>query len=111
MNLGEIIDIYEDYQEETKPLGKALIIEEKPEGLTFILDEMPKERQIVYGTKRFLCEIQESNYYPIKTRGIFNKRFVHTIGVLTFNTFEDEDDESAYPLLDNFIEIEGEQMY
>lgn len=111
MKPSEVIDIYEDYQEETKPLGKALIIEEKPEGLTFILDEMPKDKQIVYGTKRFLCEVTESNHYPVGFRRIFNKRYIHTIGALTFNTFEDEDDESAYPILDDFLRVDDTEMF
>lgn len=112
MQAGQAIDIYENYQEETKPFGKALILEEKAEGLTFILDEMPKEKQIVYGTKRFFCEILESDVYPVGFKKTFNKRYIHTIGVLTSNIDEEElDNSDYYTRPDSFLEVDGEQIF
>lgn len=112
MKLGEIIDIYEDYQEEKKPLGKALILQEKQEGLTFILEDLPEAEQIIYGTKRFVCKIIESEYYPKDFIKTFNKRYINKIGRSTSISLDDEDeDTSNYTINDNFIEIDGIQAF
>jgi len=107
MKPGEIINLYEDYQEETKLIGKAKVLHEKGEGLTFILEDMPKDKQIVYGTKKLTCEIEEDCSYPKGYIKTFNKRYIYNIGptpTTMIDDFEKDDDVdiSSYPIQDHF---------
>lgn len=121
MNLeqGQERWIFSDYQTEKKLIGKVELLELVKEGLTFILEDMPKERQIVYGTQHWKCKIISSgSYYPINTIGVFKIRYVNNIGPITSREQIDEDDElteeqylETQLIIDKFVETDGEQWY
>lgn len=111
MQEEDIRYIYSDYQEELEPLAKVKLLSLKREGLTFILDDMPKDKQIVYGTQYWECEILASKYY---TRGYiktFPIRYIYKIGDVQAELGYKEDDESVYTIQDKFLEIDGEEIY
>lgn len=101
--------IYKDYQTETQVLGKVKLISLNRDGLPFILEDMGKDTQIVYGTQYWLCEILEDCYYRKGTQKTFPIRYISNIGFVP-TTVPDEIEEE-YKLIDKFIEIDGEEIY
>lgn len=121
MNLEEGQErwIFSDYQTEKKLIGKVKLLELVKEGLTFILEDMPKEKQIVYGTQHWKCEIISSgSYYPLGSVGIFKIRYINNIGPITSDMDYNEDQElteeeylETQKIIDKFIEIDEEKCY
>lgn len=111
--------IFSDYQYETKVIGQVKLLELIREGLTFILEDMPKEKQIVYGTQYWKCEvISDGGYYPKGWEIIKPIKYINNIGPITSREQFDEDDditEEQYLenqlIIDKFIEVDGEQCY
>ena len=121
MNLeqGQERWIFSDYQYETKVIGKVKLLELIREGLTFILEDMPKETQVVFGTQYWKCEIlSDGGYYPKGYVKTFPIKYINNIGPITSKQQFDEDDditEEQYLenqlIIDKFIEVDGEQCY
>lgn len=132
--IGEIILVYEDYQEELNPLGRALVLEEKGDGLNFILEDSIKAtEQIEYGTKKLLVEFQgdENDYYTKGYQKTISKRYIFSIGENPTQTEEDITEEELdgieqlievieadraytaedYTKIDKFLKVDDIEMY
>ena len=111
--------IFSDYQYETKVIGKVKLLEFIREGLTFILEDMPKETQVVFGTQYWRCEIlSDGGYYPKGYIKTFPIKYINNIGPITSKQQFDEDEditEEQYLenqlIIDKFIEVDGEQIF
>ncbi len=111
MEIDDIRYIYSDYQEELEPLAKVKLLSLNREGLTFILDDMAKDKQIVYGTQYWQCEIIVSNYYPRGYIKTFPIRYLYKIGDVQAELGYKEEDDSEYTIQDKFLKVDGEEIY
>lgn len=114
MNLELIKDterwIFSNYQEEKKVIGRVKLLEFVREGLEFILEDMPKDDQITYGTQYWKCEIvSDGGYYNKGYIKTFPIRYIKNIGVTYLDGFDDFEKEDI--IIDKFIEIDGEEIY
>lgn len=112
--------IFYDYQYETKPIGRVKLLKFIKEGLPFILDDMPKERQIIYGIQYWQCEVLSTGgYYPKGYIKIFPIKYITNVGPMTSNKdeefFDNEITEEEYlqtqRIIDKFIEIDGTEAF
>ena len=121
MNLEQEMQrwIFSDYQYETKVIGKVKLLEFIREGLNFILDDMPKEKQIVYGTQYWKCEIiSDGGYYPKGYVKTFPIKYINNIGPITSKEQIEDDDEiteeeylKTQIIVDKFIEFEDQSVF
>lgn len=120
MELNEGVErwIFSDYQTERKVIGKVKLLKFIKEGLTFILDDMPKERQVIYGTQYWQCEmISTGGYYPQGYVKTFPIKYITNIGPMSSkeDVLEEDISEEEYLdkqfIIDKFIEIDGTQAF
>jgi hypothetical protein len=107
--VGDTINIYEDWENETQPLGAAKLVKLQALGRSFILeDTMPEKEQVVYSYEEWIVEMNNKQFRH-------KLRFVDAIGITNSreDLMEDEMPEAEYNRLiqDSFIIINGKSVF
>jgi len=97
--------IWLDFNSNANFLGLAKLLEYKGKGLPFMMEDEPEHKQITYNSEKWLVEFVESDKYPKGFRKIINLRIVDTLKVAQ------EEYEMEPQLLDNFLMVNGKEIY
>lgn len=98
---GDRVIVYKDWENEKFPIGAARLIQHVKSGRSFILKEtMPESSQIVYSYEEWTTDL-----------GIHRIRYVDSIGLT--NSADDEfiERENIKLPVDNFITINGIEIF
>jgi len=110
LEVNKEVWIFWDYQEQTKVIGRVKLLEFIKDGLDFILEDMPRDEQVLYGTQYWKCEIiSDGGYYPRSYIKTFPIRYIKSIGNITTDDYDDFEKEDI--IIDKFIEIDGQEIY
>lgn len=111
---GDLVTIYEDWQTETGPTSRVLLMRKLKSGSTFILKEMlPESSQLVYSYEEW--EVQHATHATFQRIPEYENvkiRYLHNIG-LTPSTIKEDEPENDYqlPIQDSFIVIHGTEVF
>ena len=102
---GDLVTIYEDWQNNVTPLGAARLIRKYKSGCTFILTEMlPESSQIVYSYQEWVVEGEN-------IPRVVKIRYLHNIGLTPSTIDKDPEDYNNRLTKDSFIIINGIEIY
>lgn len=105
--------IFKDHQREETALAKVKLISFEKFGLPYILEDLPADRQVTYGTAYWRCEVVSTgSYYPVGCIRTFPIRVVLDNNVLQQEEIkEEEENNEQYTKQDIFYEVDGEQCF
>lgn len=101
---GDIVEIFEDYQQNLNSLGEVKLLKFENHGRTFILEEiMPETEQIVYSYQVWTVQ-KEGNNFKHKIR------YIDTIGIANSEDDETDSDSKNLPK-DSFLMINDKEIF
>ena len=101
--VGDEVNLYEDYQTETILKGSAKLVSFHGFGRSFILcEQMPETTQIVYNYQEWITDLDDK---PHKIR------YLDMVGITNSTSDEEYEKPSAKVLEDNFIIINGIECF
>ena len=106
------VEVFKDYQLSDKLIATAKLLEFYKEGERFIIDDNVDHKLTVFGTQLWRCVILKSEYYPEGMTKILPFKYIYSQGnIPPSKTKYENEDEIQFAINDNFLVVNGTEMF